>query len=105
MSPDELDKLERQRREADRRYNDALTAFDAALIRATPPPPGELVADPTMPPVPGGLRGWAARRAQEWLTPWLERQHAFNARAAECIAALVTRDGERSDAFERFQAA
>ena len=38
MSLDELDKLERQRRDADRRYNDALTAFDASLTRATKAP-------------------------------------------------------------------
>ena len=31
MSPDELDTLEQQRRDADRLYNEALTAFDAAL--------------------------------------------------------------------------
>ena len=37
MSLEELDKLERQRRDADQRYNDALTAFDASLVRATLP--------------------------------------------------------------------
>ena len=37
MSLEELDKLEQQRRDADRAYNDALTAFDGALARRTVP--------------------------------------------------------------------
>jgi len=45
MSLEELDKLERQRRDADQRYNDALTAFDAALVHAAPPGAPGLVAD------------------------------------------------------------
>ena len=32
MSADEMDRLERERREADRRYNDALTALDRAIV-------------------------------------------------------------------------
>ena len=65
MSLDELDTLERERRDADRRYNDALTAFDAALVRATLPRADvRLVADATPPPAaPSGWRGrWPARR-------------------------------------------
>ena len=38
-----LERLSRERADADRRYNDALTALDAAIMRAahlpTPPPP------------------------------------------------------------------
>jgi O-antigen chain-terminating methyltransferase len=32
MSADEMDRLERERRDADRRYNDALTALDRAIV-------------------------------------------------------------------------
>jgi SAM-dependent methyltransferase len=34
MTPDEMEKFERERRDADRRYNDALTAFDRAVVTA-----------------------------------------------------------------------
>jgi SAM-dependent methyltransferase len=105
MSLEELDKLERQRRDADQRYNDALTAFDAALVHAAPPATAGLVADSAVPPVPDGWRGWSVRAVQQWLSPWIDRQHAFNARTAETIEALVARDRERTAAFERFQAA
>src|SRR5580765_2958676 len=105
MSLEELDKLERQRRDADQRYNDALTAFDAALVHAAPPATPGLVADSGVPPVPDGWRGWSVRAVQQWLSPWIDRQHAFNARTAEAIEALVARDRERTAAFERFQAA
>ena len=105
MSLDELDKLERQRRDADRRYNDALTAFDASLVRTTPEAPIALVADPTLPSPPAGWLGWTIRGTQRWLTPWVERQHAFNARSADAIQRLVDSDRARTAAFDRFQAA
>jgi SAM-dependent methyltransferase len=105
MSLEELDKLERQRRDADRRYNEALTAFDAALIKAAPPAAAGLVADSSVPPVPRGWRGTIVRAVQAWLSPWIARQHAFNARTAETVEALIARDRERTDAFARFQAA
>lgn len=38
MDPEELDRIERERRDADRRYNDALTALDRALAAATAKP-------------------------------------------------------------------
>ena len=103
MSPDQLDTLERQRREADQRYNDALTAFDAALIHATPERRAGLDTDPGLPPVPSGWQGWSVRGVSRWLAPWMERQQTFNARAAEAIEALADRDRERAAAFERFQ--
>jgi SAM-dependent methyltransferase len=105
MSLDELDKLERQRRDADRRYNDALTAFDASLVRITPEAPIGLAADPTPPSPPTGLLGWTIRGAQRWLAPWIERQHAFNARTADAIERLADTDRARAEAFDRFQAA
>src|SRR4051794_11307925 len=105
MSLDQLDTLEQQRREADRRYNDALTAFDAALLRsgAIELPPA--VADAAVPPLPEGWRGRSVRVVSAWLTPWLERQHAVNARTAGAIETLAARDRERTAAFTAFQAA
>jgi SAM-dependent methyltransferase len=105
MSLDELDKLDRQRRDADARYNEALTAFDAALVRATPPASSGLAADASIPAAPSGLGGWPARAVAQWLTPWMERQHAFNTRTAEVVDVLIARERERTDAFARFQAA
>src|ERR1700733_14543330 len=104
MSLDELDKLERQRRDADRRYNDALTAFDASLVRTTSEPPIGLAADPTLPSPPTGRLGWTIRGVQRWLAPWIERQHAFNARTADAIEKLVNTDRARAEAFARFRA-
>jgi SAM-dependent methyltransferase len=105
MSLDQLDTLEQQRREADRRYNDALTAFDAALIRAAAIETPGLVADAALPPLPAGWRARSLRVVAQWLTPWIERQHAFNARAAGAINALADREREQRDAFAGFQAA
>src|SRR5438093_3801687 len=105
MSLDELHTLERERRAADREYNDALTAFDRALIRTAPRAAVALVADATPPAVPAGWRGRSLRVVSQWLAPWIERQHALNARTAEAIEALVNRDHERAIAFEQFQSA
>ena len=71
MSLEELDKLERQRRDADRQYNDALTAFDAALVRVAAQEPAGLVADPALPPVPEGWRRSRSRRSSSARSGWL----------------------------------
>jgi 2-polyprenyl-3-methyl-5-hydroxy-6-metoxy-1,4-benzoquinol methylase len=103
MSLEELDKLERQRRDADQRYNDALTAFDASLVRATPPRLGGLVPDPTSPPALSDWRHWPLGAVEQWLRPWIERQHSFNARTADAIDTLNHLEHERAHAFEQFQ--
>lgn len=105
MSLDEPHTLERERRVADRQYNDALTAFDAALVRTPPRADVRVVADAAPPAVPGGWRGRGLSIVSQWLAPWFERQHAINARAAEAIEALVNREHERAAAFEQFQSA
>src|SRR3954468_16379821 len=105
MSLDELDKLERQRRDADQRYNEALTAFDAALVRTGAGETPRLTVDASVPPVPAGWRGRSLRIVAEWLMPWLDRQHAFNAQTAQAIEALAARERERAGAFEKFQTA
>src|SRR4051812_3299143 len=105
MSADKLDTLERERLEADRQYNDALTAFDRALLHRG----ADLAAAPsadTMPPAPpGGWRARGVRAVRDWLLPWFDRQHAFNAQTTAAIDALIARDRERAAAFETFQSA
>src|SRR3954465_4594431 len=98
MSADKLDKLEHQRREADARYNDALSAFDAALVRPVPPLENGPAADPEAPPALSGWRHWPLGAVQRWIAPWIARQQAFNARTAAAIDALIARDRERAAA-------
>ena len=105
MSADELHTLERERRDADRRYNDALTAFDAALLRTPARADIGTLADVTPPPLPTGWRGRGLRVVAQWLAPWFDRQRARDARTAEAIDMLVNRDHERAVAFEQFQSA
>jgi O-antigen chain-terminating methyltransferase len=105
MSLDEPHTLERERRDADRQYNDALTAFDAALVRTMARATTGVVADSSAPPLPTGLRGQGLRIVWQWLAPWVERQHAFNTHAAEAIETLTDRDHERAIQFEQFQSA
>jgi len=105
MSADELHTLERERRVADRRYNDALTAFDAALLRTPARADIGTFADVTMPPLPTGWRARSLRVVAQWLAPWFDRQRTRDAQTAEAIAMLVNRDHERAVAFEQFQAA
>src|SRR5438093_4479101 len=105
MSPDKLDTLECERHDADRLYNEALTAFDAALFHPIAPAAASLAVDSTPPPPPSGWRARGLRSVRQWLLPWIERQHAFNARTADAIDALISRDRERAAAFGGFQSA
>ena len=105
MADDELTRLERERQDADRRYNDALTALDAALVSTTPTPRLPIGAAPQIPEAPNGWRGWWLRPVRRWLAPWLEAQRQFNASAAAAIADIASREQQRADAFERFQSA
>jgi SAM-dependent methyltransferase len=93
VSIDELARLKAAREEADRRYNDALTALDQAMPPASawpdaPPPPDEHQVTPLneqWPVVGAGPEfgtGWRARiRRFLWafVGPMLERQQVFNA--------------------------
>lgn len=105
MPPDDgdLERLERERQDADRRYNEALTAFDAALLHATSMPDATVVADTTPLELPGGWRGWWLQIVQQWLMPWIDRQQAFNTRTAAAFDALISQQGERAARFERFE--
>jgi SAM-dependent methyltransferase len=105
MSADELHTLERERRVADRQYNDALTAFDAALLRTPARADIGLLDDVAPPRLPAGWRAVGLRVVAQWLAPWFDRQRARDARTAEAIEMLVNRDRERAVAFEQFQSA
>ncbi len=93
LNPDEIDQLRKDREDADRRYNEALTALDRALppLRDVPhPPPGldehqvtplnerwEILAGSALDQL-GGWKGRVARAFWPLLRPIFERQQAFN---------------------------
>jgi O-antigen chain-terminating methyltransferase len=107
MLPSDLDRLARERAEADRRYNEALTALDRAVVRAAdvatppaapPPSAAELapLADVTSgfpPQLPWWKRGrFGSGFLYKQLAPLFERQQAFNGRVAQEIAAAEERE-------------
>ena len=92
LTIDDLARLKRERDEADRAYNDALTELDGAVQRRRdmphPPPSYDehqvtplnkqwdlLQARPSRPP---GWRGWVHSLIWEAVAPLFERQQAFN---------------------------
>ena len=93
VTPDDLARLKAEREQADRRYNEGLTAVDAAIQRAPtlpprPPEPNQpevaplndclarLEAGPSLGTgLPGRLRSFVWRL----VAPYFERQDAFNA--------------------------
>src|SRR5579872_3781080 len=102
-SDGDLESLERDRQDADRKYNEALTAFDAALVRTMATPDEVMAVEAPPLALPGGWRGKLLEIVQQWLRPWMDRQSAFNARTAEAVGALVARERERALRFEGFQ--
>jgi len=92
VSEADLARLKQARHEADRRYNDALTALDAAIqalpdLPARPPSPDETQLPPlnerweitrAVPPAPGGWRGRIAAIVLGLIRPALDQQQAFN---------------------------
>jgi len=93
VSEPDLARLKQARHEADGRYNDALTALDAAIptrpeLPARPPSPDETQVTPinqrweiarAVPPMPGGWRGRLARFVLGLVMPAIEQQQTFNA--------------------------
>jgi SAM-dependent methyltransferase len=86
-----LRRLKDERDEADRRYNDALTAVDQALPRHLAPPDPHAPIDEAhlarlndawntlpSPPAAGGLKGRLTGFIWRTIGPYLERQLAFN---------------------------
>ncbi|MPY90633.1 MAG: methyltransferase domain-containing protein [Luteitalea sp.] len=96
ITPDELAQLRAAREEADRRYNEVLTAVYAALpstpeLPAAPPEPDERIG-PTLNErwtllesveVPAGWKGRLVRFVRRAVEPFLARQQAFNAALVE----------------------
>ncbi len=114
-----LRRLEQERDEADRRYNEALTALDGA-VPGTPAPPDPVVPLdehqlPTLnqawnilpaPPSAGGLRQKLAGFVWRTVAPYLERQLTFNSvlvdhinRNVEALRLAHRRDTENAAAL------
>jgi SAM-dependent methyltransferase len=101
----ELERLERERAEADRAYNDALTALDASIpaLRDWPPPTRPADSSnvsalndlwrvvPPQPPV-GGVRTRLARVIWRRLAPWFDRQQAFNSAVVQYVNDALVRE-------------
>lgn len=103
LSATELDRLTRERKSADRQYNDALTALDRT-IRSLPevphPPPSsdgsplevarQLLREGHPPLVSGGgIVGWARRLAWSVVAPAFSRNDAINHALAEQLSAAA----------------
>jgi O-antigen chain-terminating methyltransferase len=119
VSPDDLARLKADREEADRRYNEALTALDAAIrpigdLPHPAPPPDETQVTPLNerwqilaegdPPAAGASRWWTARLTGfVWrlVAPYLQRQQAFNG----ALVDHVNRNVEIGRATQRASAA
>ena len=103
MSDHDRDVLARQAEQADRAYNDAITALDHSII---PPDeePGPILPwpDAVLPPPGGAHRPWL-RVIHRWLAPVFARQRTFDNHVVEAVEALAGHD--RAIAFARFQTA
>jgi O-antigen chain-terminating methyltransferase len=108
VTSDALEALEQERAEADRAYNEALTALDRALPGA-PPRPADPPAPPdgrlselndlwrTLPPAPPAGRGLRTRLAQfvwRWVAPGFERQQAFNSALVDHLNRTIAHQRE-----------
>jgi SAM-dependent methyltransferase len=113
-SADELARLKRERDQADRRYNEALTNLDAAIqasreLPSPPPPYDEFQITPLnerwelLPLKPDEGSGWLRRfRTQAWgmVAPLFERQQAFNSALVDHINRNVAMNRETARALE-----
>src|SRR5688500_8526603 len=113
-SADELARLKRERDEADRRYNEALTNLDAVVQKPResphpPPPYDELQITPlnerwellSLKPDEG--RGWLRRvRTHAWamVAPLFERQQAFNSALVDHVNRNVATHRETARALD-----
>jgi 2-polyprenyl-3-methyl-5-hydroxy-6-metoxy-1,4-benzoquinol methylase len=97
------DRLRQEVEDADRSYNEALTAVDHAFIPADETP-GPVVPwpDAVLPPPAGPHRPWL-RIIHGWLAPVFARQRTFDNKVVDAIDALTDQEGEV--AFARFQTA
>jgi SAM-dependent methyltransferase len=109
VTPDDLAALERERAEADRLYNEALTALDRAIpggpgIPAPPPPPDHAqlarlneiwTVGLGAPPEGRGVRTRLARFVWFLVAPAFDRQQAFNS----ALVDHLNRNGARESAI------
>ena len=108
----ELERLQREAVQVERRYNDALTVVDRSLRQLTGLPHAPPAYDDTRlvgvrelaatasPPAAGGTRLGARLRAAVWrvVAPAFERQQAFNLALAEHLASNAAAHREASKA-------
>ena len=99
----DAERLRKEAEDADRSYNDALTAVDRLFIPADETP-GPVVPwpDAVLPPPSGPHRPWL-RVIHRWLAPVFARQRTFDNKVVDAIDALT--DKERQVAWARFQTA
>ena len=130
LSTDDLERLRQEREEADRRYNDALTALNRSL-REIPeliiPLPSladsrlddlkSLVDDPPQPIYSTGWRGWVQRLMWPMLGPLLTQQHEIDraflhdliqhraalARTGHALEAMLTQLQDELEARHTFE--
>lgn len=131
VTDSDIERLEDERREADRQYNEALTRVDNALVQPEPVPAAPLPAEfrhhqdlnrqwQIVSPNPfpyGGWRGRVAAALSRILWPIFQRQQEFNAtlvghinqqvefehQARDTTAQLIASVGREFDALARFQ--
>jgi SAM-dependent methyltransferase len=109
VSAAELERLERERAEADRAYNDSLTAVDRAIPAAPRWPSPAAAAGPdqaaalnelwkVVPPQPAGqgIRTRLARFVWRRLAPWFDRQQAFNSALVQYVNLALVREREHA---------
>jgi SAM-dependent methyltransferase len=113
LSAADLSRLQKERTEADRAYNEALTALDRAIqsLPAIPHPPPDPDADtldelarltgttPEPPEQRGGLAGWVARLVWSTLQPSLERQAKVNRAIHAHLAEVAARQQATAEAM------
>src|SRR5687767_7813349 len=113
-SAEEIDRLTRERDEADRLYNEALTKLDVAIQKPRelphpPPPYDDFQITPLnerwelLPLKPDEGGGWLRRlRTHAWamVAPLFERQQAFNSALVDHINRNIAMQRETTRALE-----